>query len=153
MKHMIAKKMTAEEGAEFFSILLPTSQFANIWLAIRHADSKKVINQYVSLSESSLCPCCRQIHKTRLTLRRKEKNLNQVIQYGRTTFLLKKDNKRKLLITFSCCVTIQVSKLNENIVLAIERHMLVMKMLGCCVIFFHTPTKKCRMQKIKQTFL
>jgi len=58
MKHMIAKKMTAEEGAVFFSISLSNSQFANIWLAIKHADSKKVINQYVSLSESSLCPCC-----------------------------------------------------------------------------------------------
>lgn len=110
MKHMIAKKMIAEEGAVFFCMLLPISQFANIWLAIKHADSKKVINQYVSLSESSLCPCCRQIHKTRLTLNyryfkhlyaislaakyfpykgEKKKHLNQVIQSGRIKLLVK----------------------------------------------------------------
>lgn len=61
---MAAKKIAADEGAVFFSVLLPISQFANIWLAIKHADSKKVINQYASLSESSLCPCCKKKKNT-----------------------------------------------------------------------------------------
>jgi len=144
--------MTAEEGAVFFSILLPISQFANIWLAIKHADSKKVINQYVSLSESSLCPCCRQNTQNKIWHLGKKEIKSESSYLVRKTWALTEGNRRKLLITFSCWMTIQVSKLNENTVLAIERHMLVMKMLGCCVIFFHTPTNKCRMQKIKQTF-
>lgn len=114
VKHMAAKKIAADEGAVFFSVLLPISQFANIWLAIKHADSKKVINQYVSLSESSLCPCCKQ--NSRLTLNsryfkhsyvlfqeatyfhfkgdfpykgeKKNKYLDQVIQSGRSKLLL-----------------------------------------------------------------
>lgn len=62
VKHVAAKKITTNEGAVFFSVLLPISQFANIWLAMKLEDSKKDINQYVSLSESSLCPCCKQKH-------------------------------------------------------------------------------------------
>ena len=58
---IIAKKIAAVEGdTMFFSKLSPTSQFANTWLPMKDADSKKVINQNVSLIESCLCPCCKE---------------------------------------------------------------------------------------------
>lgn len=54
--------------------------------------------------------------------------------------------------TFSCSIATHVSKLNENIEEASDRQIFATQTLGCAVILFHTPTKRCRMKNIKQAF-